>query len=367
MSEPTSSEVPFVSVIVPARDASNTLPECLLALRAQSYPRDAYEVIVVDDGSADETARVAEQFWAQVVSIPPSGPGAARNRGVEAARGGLVLFTDADCAPGPQWIRELVIAVAPEDVVAAKGTYRSEQKSWTAQFVQAEYESRYRLVRERRTIDFIDTYSVAFDRKAFEAAGGFDESFTCPCVEDQEFGFRLAQSGARMVFAPRAVVAHYHAETPRAYTRKKFKIAYWKMKVLARYPGKAISDSHTPWQLKAEIVSVGALAALCASAAVGWSSAWFPLAPLALFLGVIAPFVVALLPKNRGLAWRAPFFLALRATALGTGMMAGILGRPWREREAELRTVDSQRVDRVTEPENPTNETAEAVERTAAG
>lgn len=312
----------FVSVIVPARDAATTLPDCLLALRAQSYPRDRYEVIVVDDGSVDPTPRLASRYGARVLTIPPSGPAAARNRGVEEARGNLLLFTDADCAPDPDWIRALVAPFEDRRVAGTKGVYRTEQRSWTARFVQAEYESRYRIMARDEFIDFIDTYSAAYRREDFEAAGGFDESFTVPSVEDQELSFRLQQAGARLVFCPAAVVAHRHANDPIVYLRKKYKIAYWKMRVLARYPEKLVRDSHTPTALKFEIGFLGAAAAsgLCLAPVGIW---WVPLVFLGAFLAVSAPFALGLVAQSPGLALRAPFFLFWRAIALGAGMLTG--------------------------------------------
>lgn len=332
-----SSTDEFVSVVIPARDASASLPECLLALRVQTYPRDRYEVIVVDDGSRDNTASVAETFWARVVRIPPSGPAAARNRGVQAARGTLLLFTDADCAPGPDWIRRLTDALRDGDAVAAKGTYRTDQTSWTAQWVQAEYQSRYRIMRRAASIDFIDTYSAAYRREAFEDAGGFDESFPTACVEDQELSFRLAERGARMVFCPDAVVGHRHAADPLSYLRKKFKIGYWKMKVIGRYPGKAVSDTHTPSSLKGEVASLAAFVASLVPAALLSGLAWLPLVPAAAFAAFSAPMVRGLLRIRPALAALAPAFLTLRALGLGAGMVRGLLGEPFRSRSVETR------------------------------
>ena len=326
----------FVSVIVPARNAARVLPDCLAALDAQVYPRDLYEVIVVDDGSTDETATVADGRGVKVIRIPPSGPGAARNRGVEKAKGDLLLFTDADCLPDPGWIRALVRPFDDPQVAAAKGIYRSDQRSWTARFVQAEYESRYRLMARRESIDFVDTYAAAYRRRAFEEVGGFDESFPGASVEDQELSFRLAERGATMVFCPQAVVGHRHAADPVAYFRKKMKIGYWKMKVLARYPGKAVSDSHTPSTLKAEILLVAAAIAtlpLGPLAGLHWLSPLF----LGAFFAVCAPFCVSLLGSRPAVALRAPFFLLARSVALGLGMAGGLAGAPFRCRREERR------------------------------
>ena len=182
---------PDASVIIPARNAASTLPACLLALRAQTVPRDRFEVLVVDDGSIDNTAVIAKRYQTQVLSIPNSGPAVARNRGVEQARGRILVFTDSDCAPEPGFLEAMLRPFDEPDVVATKGIYRTDQKTWTARFVQAEYESRYRLMRGRETIDFVDTYAAAYRRDAFESVGGFDESFPLPSVEDQELSFRM--------------------------------------------------------------------------------------------------------------------------------------------------------------------------------
>ncbi|MEP7199108.1 MAG: glycosyltransferase family A protein, partial [Chloroflexota bacterium] len=85
----------MLSVIIPAYNAAPTLGDCLRALRQQSFAHDQYEVIVVDDGSTDETAAMAEQCGARIVRQPKRGPAAARNLGVTQARGEVVLFTDA--------------------------------------------------------------------------------------------------------------------------------------------------------------------------------------------------------------------------------------------------------------------------------
>src|SRR5947209_1749173 len=95
-----------VSVIVPARDAQDTLPRTLKAILAQELDGE-FEVIVVDDGSHDRTADVARQAAAtiRVLEQPPQGPAAARNFGAAKARAGRLAFCDADVFPAPGWLR----------------------------------------------------------------------------------------------------------------------------------------------------------------------------------------------------------------------------------------------------------------------
>ena len=139
-----------------------------------------------------------------------AGPAAARNAGAFEARGVLLVFTDADCAPEPGWISALV---APFDVpdlrgaviAGAKGAYLTEQTGIVPRFTQLEYEDRYDRMIGAESIDFIDTYSAAYRREIFLANHGFDTIFPTASVEDQEFSFRLAEKGYRLVFVPEAL------------------------------------------------------------------------------------------------------------------------------------------------------------------
>src|SRR6476661_7120595 len=132
--------LPRVSVVIPAYRAARTLPAGLAALAAQTYPADHLEIIVVDDGSPDETAAVAEAAGARVLRQANRGPATARNRGALAATGDLVLFTDADCAPTPAWVERMAAPFADPAVMGVKGAYRTRQRSIAARFAQYEFE-----------------------------------------------------------------------------------------------------------------------------------------------------------------------------------------------------------------------------------
>jgi len=315
----------MISVIVPAYNAETTLGDCLAALQEQSLSRDRYEIIVVDDGSTDRTAQVARRYDARLIRQPNAGPAAARNQGAQAARGEILLFTDADCEPAPGWIERMLAPFHDPEVAGAKGAYRTRQRELAARFVQLEYEDKYARMSHQDCIDFVDTYSAAYRRDVFLANGGFDALFPTASVEDQEFSFRLARKGYRLVFVPQAIVYHRHDTTPGEYWQRKFGIGYWKALLLRWHPERAMRDSHTPQVLKVQIGLVGLLG-LSLLLAPFWEPArWAALSAGALFALTAVPFVVWVARRNPVVAAAAPFLLVWRALALGAGLVAGFL------------------------------------------
>ncbi|HEY4720560.1 MAG TPA: glycosyltransferase, partial [Anaerolineae bacterium] len=194
------------SVIVPVYDGVETLSRCLNALLHQSIDRNRYEIIVVDDGSRDQTASVAESILgsnaARVIRVPHGGPAHARNVGAQAACGEVILFTDADCEPAHDWIERMAAAFNDPLIAGAKGVYQTRQKSLVARFVQQEYQDKCDRMLGQPSIDFIDTYSAGYRRSLFLDNQGFDPTFIVD--EDQELSFRLTALGLRLVFAPAA-------------------------------------------------------------------------------------------------------------------------------------------------------------------
>ena len=324
----------MISVVVPVRNGAATLPACLQALAAQTVGPAAYEVIVVNDGSTDETAAVARRYPVRCLDLPPSGPAAARNAGVRQAQGDLVLFTDADCAPAPDWVARLAAAFQPPEVMGARGAYRTRQTSLVARFVQQEYQDKYDRTARRRSIDFIDTYSAGYRRAVFLENGGFETAFPVPSVEDQEFSFRLAEKGYRLVFAPDAIVYHQHDSSLAEYLRRKFWIGYWKAFLLRWHPEKALGDSHTPPSQRVQLGLQGLAGGLAAlglallpfTPAGGWLL-WAALAAQVAFFATAVPFLLKLARRDLPVLLVAPALLVARALSSGLGLAVGLFGQ----------------------------------------
>jgi lipopolysaccharide/colanic/teichoic acid biosynthesis glycosyltransferase len=321
----------MITVIIPVKNAEETLGECLRAIIQQEGLQidQDYEVVVVDDGSTDDSARIAEECGVIVVHQSNRGPAAARNIGAHSARGTILAFTDADCAPCSTWLRDLTLPLQNPEVVGVKGVYRTKQTSLVARFVQLEYEYKYKKMQNQSSIDFIDTNSAAYRREVFLQNGGFDESFPVPSVEDQEFSFRLARKGYLMVFEPKAMVYHQHDRNLTEYLRRKFGIGYWKAFMLKSIPEKTLTDSHTAPTQRAEILLLAILLATIPFIAV-WSvyASLFFLFAVVVFLGIISPFLIFIGKRDIQVVWIAPWMLIGRAGALGAGLFKGFILPP---------------------------------------
>ena len=216
----------YISVVVPTHNRKERLRRCLRALMAQDYP--AYEVIVVDDGSTDGTDEMVRQEFPQVHYLRQEhrGPAAARNRGIRAARGEIVAFTDDDCEPPPEWLRSLWEGFQHYPEAGAVGGIQEPTAHALSQNLLARYESfvTYRIygVGERAVVGSPapgGTNNLAVPKYLLERLGGFDETFPVAAGEDADLLYRIADLGYKTVCLPNKVV-HHHTYTWRAFVRQ---------------------------------------------------------------------------------------------------------------------------------------------------
>lgn len=319
--------LPTVSVIVPAYNAARTIRMAIEALMGQDYPKDLFDVTVVDDGSKDDTGDIVKRYPVRYVRQENKGPATARNHGAMLAKGGIILFTDADCVPKADWVREMVKPFVDPKIAAVKGAYRTGQTGMMARFSQLEFEERFEMLRKAEFIDMVDTYSAGFRREIFESFGGFDTSFPEANNEDTELSYRMSNAGHNMVFNPDAIVSHLnHPDSIKRYARIKFWRGYWRIVVYKRFPGKAVKDTYTPQTLKLQILSflliAGSIPFAAATPAYG---IYMLVLSAGIFILLSIPFVLMVLRKDPLLAWLTPAFLLLRAGSIGSGALWGAL------------------------------------------
>ena len=320
-----SIEARSASIIIPTFNGASRIGNCLDSLVKQTAGQNV-EILVVDDGSTDNTANVVRGY-SSVRLIPQAnaGPASARNRGALEAQGKILLFTDDDCVPMADWLEAMLGPFMDPDVVGAKGIYRTHQKSLAARFVQIEYEDKYRLMAGLPSIDFIDTYSAAFRRDRFLEMTGYDTSFPVACAEDVELSYRMSARGWKMKFVPAAIVYHTHPDTFPRYLKKKYKFAFWRVLAVRKNPSKGVKDSHTPQIMKLQLLLAPALLL-----AVVFDLIRRPMVPVSVL--VLGGFLLSTLPFTRQAIRKdvivgilSPILLAARACAQVLGVAAGLM------------------------------------------
>jgi glycosyltransferase involved in cell wall biosynthesis len=316
---------PLASIVIPTFNGGHRIGNCLESLVKQTTGRDI-EILVVDDGSSDNTGSVVSRYSSvRLISQSNAGPAAARNRGALEARGTILLFTDDDCVPMPDWLEAMLGPFEDPNVVGAKGVYRTHQKSLAARFVQIEYEDKYRLMSGLSSIDFIDTYSAGFRRDRFLEMRGYDTSFPVACAEDVELSYRMSVRGWKMTFVPAAIVYHTHPDTLWSYLKKKYKFAFWRVLAVRKNPSKGVRDSHTPQIMKLQLLFAPVLLL-----AVVLDMAVRPDVPvsalvIAGFLISTLPFAVRAIRKDPMVGLLSPVLLAARACAQVLGVAGGLI------------------------------------------
>jgi glycosyltransferase involved in cell wall biosynthesis len=315
----------LVSVVVPTYNGARRIGACLGALSQQSASH-AVEVLVVNDGSTDDTAQVVLRFpEVRLINQANAGPAAARNRGAQEARGRFLLFTDDDCVPTPDWLEAMLAAFQDDEVVGAKGAYRTRQPELVARFVQMEYEDRYRMMGRIRDIDFVDTYSAAYVRERFLEMNGYDTSFPLACAEDVDLSYRMSAQGWKMRFQPGAVVYHSHPNTLTCYLKKKYKFAFWRVLAVRNNPVKMVKDSHTPQMMKLQLLFLPVLLLTAAYDLVSRRALLAPMAVIVAFVLSTLPFVIRTCRKDLLIALLSPLLLAARASAQVIGVASGMI------------------------------------------
>src|SRR5882757_56263 len=320
-----SLEAGSASIIIPTFNGASRIGNCLDALMRQTAGQNV-EILVVDDGSTDNTANIVRGYSSvRLISQANAGPASARNRGALEALGKILLFTDDDCVPMPDRLDAMLEPFKDLDVVGAKGIYRTHQKSLAARFVQIEYEDKYRLMTGLSSIDFIDTYSAGFRRDRFLEMTGYDTSFPVACAEDIELSYRMSARGWKMKFVPAAIVYHTHPDTLLRYLKKKYKFAFWRMLAVRKNPRKGVKDSHTPQIMKLQLLFAPALLL-----AIVFDLLVRPAVPLSAF--VLAGFLLTTLPftlrairKDTIVGILSPILLPARACAQVLGVAAGMM------------------------------------------
>jgi cellulose synthase/poly-beta-1,6-N-acetylglucosamine synthase-like glycosyltransferase len=210
------ASLPKVSIIVASYNNEETIEECLKAILALNYPKDSFEVIVMDGGSKDSTVKIAQQFPIKVFSIPINCP-AAYNYAMKVAQHPILGYIDSDAKVEAEWLRKVVPHLDEPKVAGVSGSI----ETWNSDNPWAKsigYELKNRYLRIGKYTRRIATMNLLLKRSVVEEAGGWDEGLASQY--DTDFGFRISALGYKIAYEPTAVCYHYNRATLKAYYRQ---------------------------------------------------------------------------------------------------------------------------------------------------
>ncbi|MEK7795419.1 MAG: glycosyltransferase family 2 protein [Candidatus Hydrogenedentota bacterium] len=322
--------MPAYSIVIPTYNSSKTLRTLLQSLAEQSF--NGFEVIVVDDGSTDDTHEIASRFDIRYERQENRGPAAARNRGAALASGEWLVFADADTVFRRDTMEQIDRVLKSCDADALVGTY-------SGQPANKGFVPEYKALWERVTIDegfTLDERGLARNnswaprpgvvrKSVFNALGGFNTAFRGADLEDMELGYRLFEAGYKTYFAPAVRIQHHYPHTMakelRPFARR---VVLW-IRMRRRFKNMDSSGEGGPRQALAHLAGFASFWAL-PLVALGPVFAAAPAAGLLVYAVLISPFLGAAL-REKGLIFtiRALLYCWMHTITLGFSALYGLL------------------------------------------
>lgn len=222
-----SISLPDVSIVIPVMNRADELRRCLTSLMLLNYPHDKLQIIVVDDGSNDNSPDVAREFGALLVSSGGvgRGPAAARNVGASVADGEILAFIDSDCSASPGWLSQLVPAFIDPAMAAVGGAVdgmctESIVDRYEAVMSSLSISSRERVGNIGTDTFYLPSCNLLVRRSAFTCVGGFDDSMHVG--EDVDLTWRLRDRCWSISYLPLGNILHEHRSSIKSFMSRRF-------------------------------------------------------------------------------------------------------------------------------------------------
>lgn len=218
-------EEPFVTVVVPTYNRKEMLKECLNSLFSQTYPKDRYEIVVVNDGSTDGTEKVLEEYAGKApcklkrFNQKNQGVSSAMNTGIKNSEGKIIYFTGDDCIADKNWIKNLADSFSDERVGGVGGkviAYKLEK-------LVEKYSEKTGLLNQKKfkSMNTIITGNAAYRKAILQELGGFDSNLKA--CEDVDTSIMVQLKGYKIRYVPQAIVKHRHVDNLRSLFRQQYR------------------------------------------------------------------------------------------------------------------------------------------------
>jgi GT2 family glycosyltransferase len=243
---PADRRWPRISVVVCSFNGSRTIGETLAALENVNY--SDYEIIVIDDGSTDQTSVIARNYDVRLIRTENNGLSAARNLGMNEATGEIVAYLDDDAYPDPHWLTYLASAFMRTEHVGIGGpNIAPPEEDVIARCVANAPGGPVHVLLSDEVAEHIPGCNMAYRRERLMAIGGFDPQFRV-AGDDVDVCWRLQERGWTLGFAPTAVVWHHRRHSIRAYFKQQLGYAKAEALLAEKWPDKYNRAGHLTWQ-----------------------------------------------------------------------------------------------------------------------
>ncbi len=246
----TLTSFDIISIIIPCYNEEKHIIKCINSILNQKNIKIKYEIIIIDDGSKDNTINKINDFILKhpdkkikLIKLNHAGPAKARNTGIKNSKGKIVLFIDADCIASPLWINTLIKRIEKGDVVGVGGTYRTLTPSKKiSDFIGLDIEFRHNSI--GNYTDFVGSYNVCFLKSVLIEVNGFDESFKAANAEDNDLCYRISKLNYKIAFEPNAWVSHHHPTSITQFIKQQFTRGMWRIFLYKKNPQKIKGDNY---------------------------------------------------------------------------------------------------------------------------
>ena len=330
--ETSTTEPPFVSIVMPVRDELSYIRRSVTAVLVQDYPRDRMEVLVADGMSTDGTRRILRDLAqkddrVRIIDNRRHTTAAGLNEAIAQARGDIVIRADGHCELAPDYVRRCVDHILNDRVDGVGGPIHTVGETYMARVIAAAMRSRFGVGGSAfrttcgRTL-LVDTIPFpAYCRDIIERAGKYDEGLFRN--EDDEYNYRLRKLGAKLLLAADVRSTYYSRSTLPSLWHQYYRYGFWKVRVMQKHP------RQMSWR---QFVPATFIVALLASGSAGL--AYASIAPV--FFAVVGSYVLASLTATAMVARRHPAESALVPLAFaalhfayGFGFLHGLVRMPW--------------------------------------
>ena len=197
---------PYISIIIPTHNSSQTIVRCVSSLNNQTYQPENFEIIIIDDSSQDDTINISKKNGAdKIICIEPCFQGKARNTGVKNSNADLIAFIDSDCEAKNDWLKKIVDDLKNFEAITGPINNGIPQNTIACAQHLLEFGEHHKF-RKKSQVKFLPGCNQAFRKKTFETAGGFVEM---PASEDILLGRSLEKNKIKVFFIPSMQIFHF--------------------------------------------------------------------------------------------------------------------------------------------------------------